>query len=363
MNIPDSLIINGKRYRADALQEYAADLFRSDEIWHKEIGNFLLHWLSPEPNISVQTSGSTGAPRFISHSKTAMIESAKATGEMLKLKADQKALLCLSAGTIAGMMMMVRAMVFQMDLMIIKPSAHPLLQIKKNRIPDFAAMVPAQVFNSLKNKNELSVLKEIGNLIIGGGEISKALEDKLVDLPNSVYATFGMTETITHIALRKINGENRSDLFTALSGISLSTDERNCLVINAPRISPEKIVTNDLVELTGTDKFRWMGRYDNIINRGGQKIIPELIEKELAGIITSRFFVAGIADKKYGQAPVLVIESTNFEKQEEETLLNKFQTLLHKSMSPVKIFSVKSFAETHSGKVNRGKTLKDAGIK
>ncbi|MBW6491236.1 MAG: AMP-binding protein [Lentimicrobium sp.] len=362
MNIPSSLIIGNKYHQAGGLREYANALANGNETWQKDVGNFLLAWLSPTPEISVQTSGSTGTPRFISHTKAAMIESAKATGQMLKLEAGQTALLCLSANTIAGMMMMVRAMVFQMNLMIVKPSAHPLSEIRESIIPDFAAMVPVQVYNSLKSKNEFTILSKIGNLIIGGGEISKSLEDELIDFPNALFATFGMTETITHIALRQLNGENRSAFFRVLPGISISTDERNCLLIDAPRIRPGRIITNDLVEMIASDKFIWLGRYDNVINRGGLKIIPELIENKIAGEIKNRFFVTGIADEKYGQIPVLVIESAAFEKQEEEILLKKLQSLVQKSLLPIKIFTVKSFTETHSGKVNRGKTLQKSGI-
>lgn len=357
MYIPNTLTIEGNLYSPEELKNYALALADDDSIWKKDLGAFILAWLSPEDEIVVHTSGSTGIPKPIRHSKQAMVASALATGEFLGLKAGNSALLCLSAKNIAGMMMVVRAMVLKLNLILTPPDGHPLSHIGGKAIPDFTAMVPAQVYNSITRTANLKILKQISKLIVGGGEINPALEKQLIALPNSIYASYGMTETITHIALRNVNGANRSDFFRALPGVKLETDERSCLVITVPRIRTEPIATNDLVELKTNNQFRWLGRYDNIINRGGQKIIPEKVERRISALISMRFFIAGYNDEKFGQVPVLILESEEITELNKRTLLNQLKLALGRE-APTKIFTVAHFSETESGKVDRGETVK-----
>lgn len=361
MSIPKTLTIEGKLYEPDELQSYALALADDDAIWKRELGAFILDWLSPEDEIVVHTSGSTGNPKPIRHSKLAMVASALATGEFLGLKEGNTALLCLSAKTIAGMMMVVRAMILRLNLIIVPPDGHPLKDLPGNIIPDFTAMVPAQVYNSINEAADLKVLKQIPKLIIGGGEINTALNDQLIALPNAIYATYGMTETITHVALRNVNGANRSDFFRALPGVKLETDDRGCLVITAPRIRTEPIFTNDLVELQSNNKFRWLGRYDNIINRGGQKIIPEEVEREISAFITTRFFICSYPDEKLGEVPVLILESAEINELNKRTLLNQLKLALGRK-APSEIFTLSRFWETASGKIDRGKTASKLGL-
>ncbi|MDY0104216.1 MAG: AMP-binding protein [Lentimicrobium sp.] len=358
MSIPANLILEGKLYQPEELKSYALLLSNDNEPWKKDLGNFILDWLSPENEIIVNTSGSTGTPRPIHHSKQAMVASARATGEFLGLKAGESALLCLSAKTIAGMMMVVRTMVLKMNLMMATPDGHPLSHLAGDTIPDFTAMVPAQVYNSINAVKDMKILSRIPKLIIGGGEINPALEQQMIALPNAIYATYGMTETITHVALRKINGANRSDFFWTLPGIKLETDERGCLVITAPRILTEPIVTNDLVELKTNNQFRWLGRFDNIINRGGQKIIPEEVEQKISGIITSRYFISAAKDDKFGEVPVLIIESKEINDISKRLLLNQLKLALGRE-APSKIYTIVRFSETGSGKINRRATCRE----
>lgn len=358
MQIPDTLCINGTQFQPEELREYAVSLIQSEEIWQNDLGSFILQWLSPGADIEVHTSGSTGEPRLIRHHKSAMLESASATGKILGLEPGQKALLCLSTKTIAGMMMVVRAMLLRMNLICVPPTGSPLSHMTADTLLDFAAMVPAQVFNSLNNDKDARLLSRIKNLIIGGGEISKMLEEKIMAMPNPVYATYGMTETITHIALRRISGNLHADSFTALPGINLSSDERGCLVIEAPNISKQPVITNDLVKLAGPFSFVWLGRFDNVINRGGQKIIPEEVERKIAGCIKGRFFVTAIPDEKFGEIPVLVLESPDMSVYEKSQLLDKIKGLCDRGETPAKVFTFKAFVETSSGKVNRRMTLK-----
>lgn len=361
MAIPNTLSIEGNLYSPEELKNYALSLADDDTLWKKDLGIFILDWHSTENQIVVHTSGSTGIPKPIRHSKQSMVASAMATGEFLGLKEGNTALLCLSAKTIAGMMMVVRAMVLKLNLIIVPPDGHPLRDLPGNIIPDFTAMVPAQVYNSINEAADLKVLKQIPKLIIGGGEINPALEEQLIALPNAIYATYGMTETITHVALRNVNGANRSDFFRALPGVKLETDERGCLVITAPRIRTEPIVTNDLVELQSNNTFRWLGRYDNIINRGGQKIIPEEVERKISSFITTRFFIHPYPDEKLGEVPVLILESEEINELNRRNLLNQLTLALGRK-APSKIFTVARFLETASGKVDRGETVRKLGL-
>ena len=334
----------------------------STESWLIDLGEFIKQWYSDKDFVRVQTSGSTGKPKEIKIKKAAMIESAKATGEYLDLKNHPDALLCLSARFIAGMMMVVRAMVYSQNLIAVKPDGNPLLSLSGRQVPSFAAMVPAQVFNSLGDPVSSKLLLKLRTLIIGGGEIQPLLDEKLQQLPGAVYATYGMTETITHVALRRINGRNWQDFYEALPGINFSIDKRDCLIINAPGRNKQPFVTNDLVELISKNRFRWLGRIDNVINRGGEKIIPETIEKKLAQYIQNRFFVSGVPDVKFGQVPALFIESAEPGRPEETRIEELLKQVLLKIERPVKIYFVSVFKETENGKVNRKSTADKAMI-
>jgi O-succinylbenzoic acid--CoA ligase len=287
----------------------------------------------------METSGSTGAPKTISISKQAMVDSALATGDFFNLQPGNKALQCLPVKYVAGKMMLVRAMILGLDLEFVAPSSHPL---DHNEIDfDFVAMVPLQAQNSI------SQLKKVKKLIIGGAAVNKTLEKQLLKLPTKVYETYGMTETITHIAARKL-GEKA---FTVLPYVSVSFDDRNCLVIHAPRISPEVIITNDIVELLDENQFIFLGRMDNVINSGGIKLIPEQIEQKLVGKINQRFFIASKPDDEFGEKVVLVVES------EKHELDDSIYESLDKYEKPKEIIFIPKFLDTVTGKILRKETL------
>ena len=235
--------------------------------------------------------------------------------------------------------MFVRAFILGLDMDFVAPSANPL-ENKSDVKYDFIAMVPLQAKNSLKE------LKNVKKLIIGGSMISKALEKELSKLPTKVYETYGMTETITHIAAREL-GEK---VFTVLPDITISYDYRNCLVIHAPRISDDLIVTNDIVELTNEKQFKFIGRYDNIINSGGIKLIPEQIEEKLSGKIPARFFVTGKPDEKLGEKLVLVIEGDN--QKIDEAVFDA----IDKYEKPKEVLFIPKFKQTENGKILRKET-------
>jgi len=346
-NIHPDFRLNGAQHSNESLFELGEGLLKSGKPYQKTIGAFLQDWLSEQSTIKVQTSGSTGTPKTIVLKKEHMVNSALATGAYFNLLPEQKALLCLPCTGIAGKMMLVRAMVLGLQLDDVEPSSTPLADT--NKTYDFVAMVPLQVQNSL---NDLSRVKK---LIIGGAPVDSGLCSQLAKLQVEAYETYGMTETITHIAVKRI-AEELSNSFEVLPHISISEDERDCLVIDAPKISDEKIITNDLVEIVSESKFKWLGRYDSIINSGGIKLVPETIEEKLSSTIKSRFFVAGLPDETLGQKLVLVVEGDPTEALELLPSIKNIETL-SKYEVPKKIYFVNTFEETSSQKVDRNKTL------
>ncbi|WP_318308241.1 AMP-binding protein [Flagellimonas crocea] len=320
---------------------------KEDESFEKIIGNFLLDWTSDTSTVKVQTSGSTGNPKTIVLKKEHMVNSALATGAYFGLQPKQNALLCLPCTGIAGKMMLVRAMVLGLHLDYTEPSSNPMSS--NNQVYDFVAMVPLQVQNSL------DALNRIKQLIVGGAPIDASLQNKLVKAPVEAYETYGMTETITHIAVKKLDKQG-SNYFETLPHVKLSIDERNCLIIDAPKIATDKVVTNDVVELVGDTQFKWLGRYDSIINSGGIKLMPEKIEEKLSPLINTRFFVAGLPDETLGQKLVLVVESEATNLKELLQNIKKVRGI-SKYEVPKQIYFVKPFIETSTKKIDRQKTL------
>ncbi|HSD13857.1 MAG TPA: AMP-binding protein [Flavobacterium sp.] len=331
---------NGKAYNSKSFCSFANELLNSDEEFEKHLSKFVLDWFDENDFVEVTTSGTTGTPKVIRLKKEAMVNSALATAAFFDLKSNCKALHCLPMQYIAGKMMLVRAMVLGWDLDFVKPDAHPLDGNKTNY--DFTAMVPLQVENSFE---QLRLVKKV---IIGGAKLSPDLARKLKQLPTAIYETYGMTETITHIAAKKIQDSG----FSVLPGITVSTDDRKCLVIDAPRLSETKIITNDVVEIVGDDKFVWLGRFDNVINSGGVKLFPERIEEKLGGKIPHRFFVIGKPDNSLGEKLVLVIESSPYE------IGSSAFDGLDKFEKPKEIVFVPKFSETETGKIKRADTIK-----
>lgn len=338
--IHTGFIFNGKHYNTDGFCLFARQLANSDEEHERFLSEFILEWFDENDYVQVTTSGTTGAPKMIRLKKEAMVNSALATAAFFDLGTNCKALHCLPMQYIAGKMMLVRALVMGWNLDFIKPDSHPLDGISKNY--DFTAMVPLQVENSLKK------LHHIKKIIIGGAKLNSSLAEALKQIPTAVYETYGMTETITHIAAKKV----RDVTFSVLPDIVISVDDRSCLVIDAPRLSDSKIVTNDVVKILEGNKFVWLGRFDNVINSGGVKLFPEKIEEKLSGKIPHRFFVIGKPDSVLGEKLILVIESAPYELE-----ASVFEGL-DKYEKPKEVVFVAEFSETETGKIKRGDSLK-----
>lgn len=329
---------NNSFYSKDELLKYSKTVSNSLFI-------FLTEWFNNNDYIIVQTSGSTGKPKPISLKKEFMINSAKATGIFFNVLENTTALLCLPIEYIAGKMMFIRALTLGWKLDIIEPTSTPLTSI--NNTYDFSAMVPMQLQNSILKLNKIK------KLIVGGGEVSIDLQEKIQHVPTEIFATYGMTETITHIAAKPLNNSINNKLisYQTLPNIFISTDSRNCLVIKAPKIAEGEIITNDVVKIISEKEFEWLGRYDNVINSGGIKLHPEKIEQKLSQIITNRFFVSGIKDKLLGEKLILIVEGTkqdfNF-----STVTN-----LTKYEIPKSVYFINQFIETETKKIQRKKTL------
>ena len=271
---------------------------------------FLNEWNNDSPTVLVHTSGSTGKPKPMWVEKEKMLNSARVTCDFLGLKPGDTALLCMPLDYIAGKMVVVRSIERHLRLVSVKPSGHPLASVDATT---FAAMVPLQVYNSLQVPEERAKLARIKHLIIGGGAIDAALAKELRTFPNYVWSTYGMTETLSHIALRRLNGSEASPWYTPFDGVGITTDEDDCLVIDAPLVHDGVLKTNDRVELrmdnlTGKKQFRILGRKDNVIDSGGIKIQIEDVENRLRQCLPMPFMITKIPDRKFGEVVVLLYE-------------------------------------------------------
>ena len=266
---------------------------------------FLEEWNNDSPYVEVKTSGSTGEPKRMRVEKRRMMNSAHITCDFLGLKRGDTALLCLSTDYIAGKMMVVRALERGMKLVSIEPQGCP----EWEGFVDLAAMVPLQVWNLLHQHP--SRLKNIRHLLIGGGAIDEGLEKALKDFPNAVWSTYGMTETLSHIALRRLNGPMASSWYTPFEGLTLSQTEEGCLVIDAPAVHDGQLVTNDIVELRSDGCFRILGRKDNVVCSGGVKIQMEEVERLLRPHLSIPYMITRAKDERLGEAVVLLMEGGN----------------------------------------------------
>ncbi len=334
-----TITIEGKRYLSD---ELSAENISVSEF-HNDLFLFLKDWFSDSPTLKVQTSGSTGIPKEMLVEKSKMMQSALLTCSFLDLKKGDSALLCMPLNYIAGKMVVVRALIAGLDLYPVSPSGNPLKNTNKEF--SFAAMIPLQVFNSLQSDTEKTRLRNIKNLIIGGGSIDPQIEKAVKDFPYKVYSTYGMTETLSHIALRQLNGEGAADRYHPFDSVALSLSEDNALIIDAPRVSDERLYTNDIVEIYQDKSFRIIGRKDNIINSGGVKIQIEEVEALLKPVLNSNFAITSLSDPKFGEIVVLVTEEEIDEKIISEILPTYF--------IPKKIIKVTQIPLTETGKINR----------
>lgn len=347
------------------------------------IFDFINSWNNDDCCLQVHTSGSTGKPKNMLVEKTRMMNSARITCDFLNLKAGNTALLCMSADYIAGKMMIVRSIERGLCLVAEKPCGHPLsdealgtasrLNFKRTSADSlkatiteegayhldnddaqplftFAAMVPMQVYNSLQIPKERARLARIKHLIIGGGAIDDALAAELKTLPNAVWSTYGMTETLSHIALRRLNGPDASLWYTPFDSVQVQLTDEGCLVIDAPQVTPHPIITNDIAEIVTTPhtRFRIKGRKDNVICSGGIKIQIEEVEELLRPHLSRPFFLTKKKDEKFGEIAVMLTEDEQVNKVE-----NICKQVLPRYFAPKEYIYVNKLPMTETDKPRR----------
>jgi len=342
-----SLTINGIFYDQYRLPELIESKVEQQDLpqWEREVYGFIGEWINDKKTVEVHTSGTTGKPKMYFVSKSAMVVSAKKTLGFFNLKKEDKALLCLSPRYIAGKLMIVRAFEGELGLLISEPKSTPLEGIEREI--DFAAMVPMQVQKQLEKNVDAFI--ELKKLIIGGGEVSVTLNEKLQNIKTEVWETYGMTETLTHIALRKLNGDNRSEWFRTLPGVKVSKTEDSRLIVEVEGITEGALITNDVVEFNKDGGFRVLGRADDVINTGGIKVMPQKIEEKIGKWLHDPFVISSVPDEVLGEKIVLVVEGDEFDTV---PLVKKMEELEYFE-KPREVMFVDEFPRTETGKIKR----------
>lgn len=323
--------------------------------------DFLSEWNNDTLTVKVRTSGSTGTPKEMLVEKERMVNSARMTCNFLNLKRGDKALLCMPVDYIAGKMMVVRSIVAEMQLTTVEPSRHPLAGISVT--PDFTAMTPMQVAHTFENTDEMETFRQIKCVIIGGGAIDHSLEEKLKDCPNAVWSSYGMTETLSHIALRRVSGQSASQWYTPLEGIDVSLSDESTLIINAPNLHAGTLHTNDIAEMNADGHFRIIGRRDNTINSGGVKIQIEEVEEKLKNLCPSiPFIITSRPDPVFGETVVALIPKS-IDKMKKKTFIDA-SLALPRYWKPKHIIEVDELPLTETNKPDRAKAkeLAKAGV-
>lgn len=351
---PFNIYIQDIELTADNIQEVLKDqvLWAEPETYTEEVAEALTEWFNDKDYMELQTSGSTGTPKQIRILKETMIKSAEKTGDYFGLQQGTKALLGLPARYIAGKMMLIRTMVLGWDLYIKEPSAEPFEDVHASHF-DFVPMTPHQLDNAYNSSKEQ--LNETSKILLGGAPIHKALEKKIASLDAKIFIGYGMTETVTHVAVRKLSGKHYSRIYEAIKGVHFSVTKEGYLEIEADHLLDSPIQTTDIVELISPTKFMWLGRGDHVINTGGIKVFPETIESKLAGIFEMNYFVGALEDQVLGQSVTLFLEAP--EDMNCDDIKKKINTLLPKYEKPKQIVCVPLFNYTPTGKINRAKTI------
>lgn len=303
---------------------------------------FINEWLGDSDCIVARTSGSTGVPKQIFLKKSDMRFSALATCRYFGIDATARMVLPLSADYIAGKMMIVRAAVSGAELWMERPSNRPLSR-DYGQI-DLLPVVPSQLLGLVENP----LFRQVKNLIVGGGALSPVMERQLIDCGVNVYATYGMTETCSHVALRCIS--RKEQCYEALPDITFDVDERGCLVVVAPEFSFGRLITNDIVDVKDEHHFIWLGRYDNVINTGGIKVFPEVVEQALAPFVEKPFYIIGRKSLVWGEEVVMYVEGDDVDCDD---VMKKARLVLDRYSMPKEVIAVKQFQRTGSGKIKR----------
>lgn len=316
---------------------------------------FCQEWFSGQHHFELKTSGSTGVPKPILVEREKMEKSARMTGEFLNLDNSPKLLCCLNTAMVAGKMMLVRGMVWEAELHIVSPST--LFPVWLPKIDfDLVAMVPLQLEKAIMVEKSERILDSAKNFLIGGAPSSERLREELRSWPGNFFQTFGMTETVSHIALADLKSKGPL-IYKALPGVEIDADASGRLYIQSPTGIRAGILTNDIVELTGKNEFIWKGRFDLVINSGGYKVYVEELEREIEPIWqqyfpSNRFFIHKATDELLGEKVILIIEG-KVPNQDLHNFMAALKTNLHPYKYPKDVLQMDKFCITPSGKINR----------
>jgi O-succinylbenzoic acid--CoA ligase len=311
------------------------------------IVEFVQEWNNNSETLLIKSSGSTGKPKEFNIQKKYFIASAELSGTYFNYQKDQSIVLSLSIDTIGGKMQVIRALIFEMKLFVLENERNPLLHFDQKAT--HISLVPLQVEEIIKHSPEKFSL--FNNVLIGGAAINPSLEEEIKSISGNFFESYGMTETLSHIAIREIKKEN---YFTVLDGVTIIEHE-GCLVISAPTLSIFDLKTNDLVEIISEKQFRILGRKDLVINSGGYKFHPELLERKLSPFLKDSFFFIGEKNNEYGEIITLYIED-DYTSQKVERINELLGTYFSKYEVPKKMYFVEEFIRSESNKILRFET-------
>lgn len=341
---------DGRRWSAQDVMELCrlADSEKAEAA--RDLFAFLRDWFQPSPEMEVQTSGTTGVPKRMRVRKDRMMSSACQTCEFLGLHSGDSALLCMNLKYIGAKMMVVRALVAGLHVVLRPPSGTPLRDVEEPI--DFLSVVPMQLYNCLQDTVSAERLSHIRVVIVGGGAVDENLRKRLDAFPGKFYSTYGMTETLSHVAMRRLNGTEAAERYYPLEQVRMSLSAENTLVVHAPALCDTALQTNDMARLYADGSFVLLGRKDNTVNSGGIKIQLEEDERTLAGKLKVPFVLTAVPDERLGEALVLLIQGRQPTGSLDE-FRQKLAEWLPRYHAPRYICSIAEIPVTETGKVNR----------
>ncbi|WP_151088887.1 AMP-binding protein [Hymenobacter baengnokdamensis] len=360
-NLPTSLLLNGREFSYASIQQ-TPNPHTALNGYEAKVLELLRQWLTGAQEFGLRTSGSTGQPQLIVLKRRQLAASARRTGDYFDLGPGDRALVCLNCEFIGGKMMLVRGLERHMHLTVVEPHADPFDFVPAGAEFDFAAFVPLQL-RAVLAAGRAGRLNKMRAILVGGAGVEPSLLTEIQKLKVPVYLTYGMTETASHMALRRLNGPDAGPHYRVLPGLHLGQDERGCLTVRGDVTDDQLIVTNDRIELLDKHTFDWLGRVDFVINSGGVKVQAEKVEQVLDVALAElgqsrRAFVAGRPDERFGQAVTAYVEGEALPAAAEKRLLSLLGTRLAKYEVPKSVVYVPAFKATASGKLDRAATLR-----